>query len=66
MDFYKRIDPRRRQEISDARMISEDHNGIANLPRQEINRIYNPDRFKFDCNSAPVPYGNQTDKVEDF
>jgi len=33
-EFYAGVDPRRRQELSDAGMIREDHNAMANLPRQ--------------------------------
>ena len=53
--FYSTIDPRRRQEISDARMIREDHNQIANLSNRFIHKEYNPDRFKYDQNSAARP-----------
>ena len=63
--FYQNIDPRRRQEISDARMIGEDHNSVANLPTRFINRQFNTSRFKFDSNSAPRPYGMDTDLVEE-
>jgi hypothetical protein len=53
--FYKKVDPRRRQEVSDSRMIYEDHNQIANLSDTPIYREFNPDRFKHDCNSAGSP-----------
>lgn len=53
--FYSQIDPRRRQEISDARMIREDHSNIANLSPNFIHREFNQNRFKHDCNSAPFP-----------
>lgn len=42
---YDRIDPRRRQELADSRMIQEDHYEIANLPRRFIHREYNSHRF---------------------
>lgn len=62
--FYSTIDPRRRQEISDARMVQEDHAQVSNLPSRFIHEEFDQDRFKFDQNSAPRPYGNQTDLVE--
>jgi hypothetical protein len=33
---YMGTDPRRRQELMDARMIQEDHTAIANMPREFI------------------------------
>lgn len=44
--FYDHIDPRRRQEKSDSRMIQEDHRQVANLPREFIHQEYN--QMKFD------------------
>ena len=35
------VDPRRRQELADARMIQEDHNEIANLSNRFINKQFN-------------------------
>jgi len=35
------VDPRRMQELADARMISEDYRGMANLSEREINREFN-------------------------
>ncbi len=43
--FYKKVNPRKLQEIMDARMIQEDHHAIANLSPQFINRTFNPDKF---------------------
>lgn len=43
--FYKQIMPKKRQEIADSKMISEDHNAISNLSPNFINRQFNPDRF---------------------
>jgi hypothetical protein len=43
--FYRRVNPRREQEIMDARMIQEDPNGIANLSEKVINRRFNANRF---------------------
>jgi hypothetical protein len=43
--FYDNVDPRRKQELKDSRMISEDHNAMANLSPRFIHREFNPDRF---------------------
>ena len=43
--FYRKVNPRREQEIMDARMIQEDHNAIANLSSRFINKQWDPDRF---------------------
>ncbi len=43
--FYNNVDPRRKQELADSRMIQEDHNSIANLPRQAIHSTFDPDVF---------------------
>ena len=43
--FYGNVNPRRKQEDADARMISEDHNAMANLSPTVINEEFNPDRF---------------------
>lgn len=39
-EFYAGVDPRRRQEIGDGGMIREDHNAMANLPRQAQHHEY--------------------------
>jgi hypothetical protein len=39
--FYEKVDPRRRQELSDARMIQEDQRAMANLSEREINKEFN-------------------------
>ena len=39
--FYDNVDPRRRQERADARMISEDHKAMANLSQRVINKEFN-------------------------
>ncbi len=39
------IDPRRKQEVMDSRMVQEDHGAIANLSPKFINRTYNCDKF---------------------
>lgn len=43
--FYSNVDPRRRQERKDARMISEDHRAIANLSETPIHREFNQDKW---------------------
>lgn len=53
--FYAQVDPRRRQEIADSRMIQEDHKAMANLSERAINRQFNQNRFKHNSNSAPSP-----------
>jgi hypothetical protein len=35
-----KIDPRRRKEVADSRMIQEDHSAIANLPREGFQREF--------------------------
>jgi len=48
--FYENIDPRRRQEMKDARMVQEDRNAIANLSPKFIHREYNQNAF----NQQPI------------
>lgn len=43
--FYRKVNPRREQEIMDARLIQEDHNAIANLSPRFINETWDPDMF---------------------
>jgi hypothetical protein len=43
--FYRKVNPRREQEIMDARMIQEDHGAIANLSDRFINKQWDPDRY---------------------
>lgn len=43
--FYRKVNPRREQEIMDARMIQEDHGAIANLSPEFINKEFNANRF---------------------
>jgi hypothetical protein len=52
---YDLVDPRRRQEVADSRMIQEDENAMANLPERPVYHEYNEDRFKYDSNSAGSP-----------
>ena len=43
--FYDNIDPRRRQEVADSRMLQEDHAAMANCPTRPIHREFNQNRF---------------------
>lgn len=43
--FYNNVDPRRKQELADSRMIQEDHNALANLSPRFIHREFNPDKY---------------------
>jgi hypothetical protein len=43
--FYDNIDPRRRREVADSRMIQEDHRAMANLPTKGFQRQFNPGSF---------------------
>lgn len=70
--FYGKVDPRRRQEIADARLIQEDPKAMANLPEQGYQMQYNQDRFRYDQNSAGSPNWEKSevdetlrDKVQD-
>ena len=60
--FYDQVDPRRRQEVSDARMIREDHRAIANLSEKAIHQEFNPDKFRFDALRAGSPRRELGDK----
>lgn len=42
---YANTDPRRRQELKDSNMVSEDHEAMANLPTRAIHREYNNNTF---------------------
>lgn len=52
---YDTIDPRRRQEVADSRMIQEDHNAMANLSERVVYHEYNEDAYKYNSNSAGSP-----------
>ncbi len=39
--FRGQVDPRRKQEKNDARMIREDHSAIANLSNQPVYKEFN-------------------------
>lgn len=43
--FYDRIDPRRRREVADSRMVREDHRAMANLPEKGFQRQFDPQSF---------------------
>lgn len=45
LTFYRNVDPRRKQELADARMIHEDHKAVANLKEQPIYHEFNPDKY---------------------
>ncbi len=51
--FHEQVDPRRKQELKDSRMIHEDKGAIANLPREFRLHEFNQNRFVErldDCN----------------
>lgn len=39
-EFWRGVDPRRRQEVADGGLIQEDHTQMANLPRRAIHHEY--------------------------
>ncbi len=43
--FYTNVDPRRKQELADARMIHEDHKAMANLKNEPIYHEFNQDKY---------------------
>lgn len=43
--FYNNVDPRRKQELSDARMVQEDHNAMSNLSGKALLHTWNPDEY---------------------
>lgn len=62
--FYAQVDPRRRQEIKDSRMVQEDQTAMSNLSEKVVYRQYNPNYFKHDCNKAAAPMFVFNDEVE--
>ena len=44
--FYNNVDPRRKQELSDARMVQEDHGSMANLSNTPKYHTFNPDVYQ--------------------
>jgi len=53
--FYNEVDPRRRQEIADSRMLGENPRAMANAPTKFIHQEYNQNRFCRDQNKAGSP-----------
>lgn len=53
--FYSTINPRRRDEISDSRMIQEDHRSIANLPQEGYQREF---KSRARCRAKKKAYFN--------
>ena len=43
--FYDNVDPRRKQELADSRMIFEDHNAPSNLYQQPVYHTFDPDEY---------------------
>lgn len=43
--FYENVDPARRQERADGRMVWEDPKATANLYQQPIYHTFNPDKY---------------------
>ncbi len=39
------VDPRRKQELADARMIQEDHSKVANLSEHGFQREFDADKY---------------------
>lgn len=58
----KKTDPRRIQELMDARMIQEDEHAMANCPTRAINKAFHHSYVNpYDSNSAirPIPPRNR-------
>ena len=45
LEFYRNVDPRRKQELADSRMIYEDKAAMANLKNEPTYHEFNPDKF---------------------
>jgi len=45
LTFYHNVDPRRKQELADSRMIQEDHSAIANLSGTPRYHEFNADKY---------------------
>jgi hypothetical protein len=43
--FFGVVDPRRRQEKKDSRMIQEDHTKVANLPDKPLHHEFNQNKY---------------------
>ncbi len=59
--YRQPVDPRRRPEMADSRMIREDHRSVANLSPNEINRQFTPGKFSphYWMESEVRPYPNE-------
>lgn len=45
MTFYENVDPRRKQERVNARMVSEDHAAMSNLSQAPVYKTFDADRY---------------------
>ncbi len=61
--FMSQVDPRRRQELSDARIIQEDDRAMANLSERAIHKQFNANRFRHNQNSAASAMNIFNDEV---
>lgn len=43
--FYNNVDPRRKQELSDSRLIQEDHSMVSNLPQKMEHHTFDPNVY---------------------
>lgn len=43
--FMGAVDPRRRQEKKDSRMVQEDHSKVANLPDRALHHEFNQNKY---------------------
>lgn len=43
--FYSTVDPRRRQEYSDSKLVSEDHRAMSNLPTEGFQKQFDTQKF---------------------
>jgi hypothetical protein len=43
--FYNNVDPRRKQELADSRMIQEDTNAVANLSKTFLNHTFDANEY---------------------
>lgn len=45
LEFYHNVDPRRKQELADSRMIYEDKHAMANLKNEPTYHEFNCDKY---------------------
>ena len=58
------VDPRRRQEVADSQMISEDFHQVANLSNTPINRQFDSYKYaKYTTKASSVPW-RYDDEIE--